>query len=97
MKPMRSFDWRAEPVDNGREELVAILNACRTNIGCSRNKWCCGGEGAVACDYSPPKPRTSLEKSLSHVINVLQSTFDGALCKRLMINNLHVIAKYPIG
>lgn len=31
---MRSFDWRAEPVDNGREELVAILNAFRTNIEC---------------------------------------------------------------
>ena len=38
MKPMRSFDWRAEPVDNGREELVAILNACRTNIECFGNK-----------------------------------------------------------
>ena len=32
---MRSFEARAEPVDNGREELVvAILNAFRTNMEC---------------------------------------------------------------
>ena len=35
MKPIRSFDGRAEPVDSGRAELVAILNAFRTNIDVS--------------------------------------------------------------
>lgn len=59
---MRSFDARAEPVDSGCEELVvAILNAFRTNMeDVSETMDVRGGEGAVACDHSPRKPRTSL-------------------------------------
>lgn len=40
---MRSFDGRTEPVDNGREELEAILNNFRTNIG-----YVSGPNGVVA-------------------------------------------------